>query len=198
RLAAQMGFGGMVLMNYVPTVVFKDGSFYEDYDVPLADFDVSAARRARPNAWGKWRRQGGAMQAQDSKGVWETVEWLGPLPGGKPGEKLSGRFSSFTGGGNTALGGGTAYGVSSDIFFAPDGRFTTDQSVGFSSAEPTSDVRTTVSSRSGKQGTYTISDYILTMKFNDGRVQRRAFMFMDSKDKKDGMYLDGTPYTKKD
>ncbi|MBC8138462.1 MAG: hypothetical protein H8F28_21490, partial [Fibrella sp.] len=111
RIASQMGYGGMLTLNNLPTVVFKDGTFYEDYDVPLADFDVAAARRERPNAWGKWRKQGGVIQILSEKRGWEKAEWLGPFPGAKPGEKLSGRYFSFSGGGDTALGGGTAYGV---------------------------------------------------------------------------------------
>ncbi|MBC8140401.1 MAG: hypothetical protein H7Y38_03055 [Armatimonadetes bacterium] len=195
RLAPQMGFGGMIMMNYQPTVMFKDGTYYEDYDVPLPDFDRQAARVARPTAWGKWRKQGGMFQEYDSKDGWEKAEWLGPVPGGKPGEKLTGRYTSFTGGGDTAMGGGNAYGVSGGMVFSPDGRFTTDTSVGLTAES--ADMRTTASSRSGKEGTYVLDGYMLVMKFSDGRVERRAFVFMDTDGKRDGFYVDGTPYTKK-
>lgn len=195
RLAPQMGYGGMMTMDYVPAVVFKDGTFYEDFDVPLADFDVAAARRERPNAWGKWRKQGGVTQVLSEKRGWEKEEWLGPFPGAKPGETLSGRYFSFSGGGNTAMGGGTAYGVESDIRFSRDGRFTTGRATTLSSG--TADVQILANNRSRSQGTYTLNGYTLTLKYDDGTVVRRSFVFMDTNGKQGGMYLDGVPYPRK-
>lgn len=194
RIQSQMGYGGMMTLNNLPTVVFKDGTYYEDYDVPLPDFDVAAARRERPTAWGKWRRQGGVIQILSDKRGWEKAEWLGPFPGAKPGEKLSGRYFSVSGGGDTAFGGGTAYGAESDIRFSPDGRFTTDLSTSLSSE--VSNVQATASGRKATSGTYTLNGYTLTMKYDDGQVIRRAFVFMDTNGKQEGMYLDGIPYPK--
>lgn len=198
RLIPQLGYGGMVVMNYVPMVLFKDGTVFEDYDVPLPDFDVAAARKARPDSWGKWRKKNGGIEYQNNKGVWETTSWVGPLPGAKPGERLSGRFSSFTGGGNTATGGGTAYAISSSLSFYPDGRFTADQNVSMVTSGSASNAGVVANSRNGKEGTYTLSNYAITLKYNDGRVVRHTFVYMDKKGRKDAFYLSGTPYTKKD
>ncbi|MBC8137254.1 MAG: hypothetical protein H8F28_15345, partial [Fibrella sp.] len=51
--------------------------------------------------------------------------------------------------------------------------------------------------RSGSQGTYTLSGYTLTLKYDDETVVRRAFVFMDTTGKQGGMYLDGIPYPRK-
>jgi hypothetical protein len=198
HMTTSIGYGGGVYMIYEPIIVFNDGTFYEDFDVPLEDFDVSAARTARPKAWGKWRKQGGKLQVLNSKGVWEDEKWIGPLPPAKQNDRLSGKFSSTTGGGNTAFGGGTAFIAVSDIEFLPDGTFRTGKFVGMSSNEPSSDTSVVANSESSNRGQYTLSGYTLTLKFADGRVEKRAFAFMDPKTDRTAAYLNGSPYLIRD
>lgn len=198
HMTMQMGYGGAFYPTYVPIIVLSDGTYYEDFDVPLADFDVAAARRERPKAWGKWRKQGGKFERMNSKGAWEDSKWIGPLVGGKPGERLSGKFSNLTGGGNTALGGGTAIAIVSDIYFSPDGTFKSNKLVSGSSDGEGTDVRTTVNSNNSNSGTYTLDGYTLTLKYSNGRVIKYAFAYMDPQTKRDAAYFNGSAYLKKD
>ncbi|MBC8140402.1 MAG: hypothetical protein H7Y38_03060 [Armatimonadetes bacterium] len=195
KTVGRTGAGGMLIMQPVPMVMLNDGTFFNDFDVPLSDFDVAAARIARPTAWDKWRKRGGVLEEQYGKSPWEKVDWYGPLPAAKPNEKLNGFYSSLSGGGNTALGGGTMIVVTNDITFLPDGRFKAGRFVGAMSSE--GGAQTTVQNQKNTDGTYTLSGYTMTLKYNDGRVERKAFAFMDKDGKKDALYLDGSPYLKK-
>lgn len=188
KMLMRSGVGGSFYMVHVPMILLKDGTYFEDFDVPLADFDVAAAHTARPNAWGKWRKQGGTIQTQDSKGVWEKGDFYGPLPAAKPGEKLNGFYSTLSGGGDTAFGGTTMVVVTNDITFLPDGRFKAGRFAG----GMTPDV--TVRSENKTDGTYSLNGYTLTLKYGDGRIERKAFAFMDNDGKKDAFHLNGTPY----
>ncbi|MBC8138365.1 MAG: hypothetical protein H8F28_21005, partial [Fibrella sp.] len=130
------------------------------------------------------------MQIQDSKGVWDDGDFYGPLPAAKPGERLTGFYSSISGGGNTALGGSTMVVVTDDITFLPNGRFKAGRFAGGMSDQ------VTATSESATDGTYVLDGYTLTLKYRDGRVERKAFAFME-KGEKDSLYLDGSPYLKK-
>jgi hypothetical protein len=189
----QMGVGGYMYLTYEPVLFLKDGTYCENMSVPPADLDVAASRKGEPNQWGRWKRVGSQFQMQDSKGKWDDPEKLIEAKPGKPGEKLRGTFSNFTGGGNTAFGGGTMVAVSSSYTFAPDGTFKSGRSVGASSAEPMSDSSVTVSSKSSNEGTYTIDGYTLTLRYSNGVVERRSFAFMDAKEK-DAIYINSSAY----
>lgn len=192
KMLMRGGVGGSFYQVHVPMIVLKDGTYYEDFDVPLADFDVAAARAARPSAWGKWRKQGSTIQIQNSKGVWEKGDFYGPLPAAKPGEKLTGLYSTISGGGDTAFGGTTVIVSTSDLTFLPDGRFKAGRFGGGMTPN------VTATSKSETDGTYTLDGYTLTLKFRDGHGERKAFAFMDNDGTKDAFHLNGSPYLKKD
>ena len=195
KTVGRTGVGGMLIMQPVPMVMLNDGTFFNDFDVPLSDFDVAAARIARPTAWDKWRRRGNVLEEQCGKSPWKKADWYGPLPAAKPNEKLNGFYTSLSGGGNTALGGGTMVAVTSDITFLPDGRFKAGRFVGATSSEGGGQV--TVQSEKSTDGIYTLSAYTLILKYKDGRVEKKAFAFMDKDGDKDALYLDGSAYLKK-
>lgn len=195
KTVGRTGVGGMMIMQPVPMVMLNDGTFFNDFDVPLSDFDVAAARVARPSAWDKWRKRGGVIEEQFGKSPWEKADWYGPLPAAKPNEKLNGFYTSLSGGGNTALGGTTMVVVSSDITFLPNGRFKAGRFAGGTSADDNGQV--SVQSKNSTDGTYSLSGYTMTLKYNDGRVERKAFAFMDKDGNKKAIYLDGSPYLKK-
>ena len=44
------------------------------------------------------------------------------------------------------------------------------------------------------EGTYTLNGHILTLKFSDGRVERRTFAYMDKERNPDTIYLNGYRY----
>jgi len=192
----QFGVGGFVYVVPEPLLALKDGTYYEDLDVPPSAFNAAVARRARPKAWGWWRRTGNTYQIQNRKGAWEDARWFGPLSGGAPGQKLSGTYSHLGGGGNTAYGGGTMIAVSRSLTFFPDGHFQGSHSASVSSHEPTSDVGVVAGSNGANGGTYRIDGYTLELRFGDGTTDRRSFVFMD--DTKKALYLNGVAYLRED
>ena len=195
RGSMETGVGGGMYMTYEPIIALKDGTFYEAFDVPPADFDAATARRLRPHAWGKWRKQGGKYQELNRKGVWVDEEWLGPTVGAGQNAKMTGTYSYLGGGGNTAFGGGTQFAVSRALTFFPDGHLKGGSSVSVSSAEPLSDTSSVVGSAKDYSGTYKFDGYTLELRYNDGRIERKSFAYMDWK-KKESFYLNGVAYLK--
>lgn len=188
------GVGGYFYLMYVPLIALKDGTYYEDFDVPPSEFSVAASRELHPKDWGKWRRVGGKVQTLQKKG-WESDNWIGPLKGGSSNERLTGTFSSISGGGNTAYGGGTMIASVRSFTFRPDGHFSGGSATSLSSHEPTSTVGVEAGANRDYDGTYRINGYAIEFRYTDGRVDRRSFVFMDEK-KKDAIYLNGTVYLK--
>jgi len=190
----QMGVGGYIYPAYKPVLALKDGTWLEDVDVPPGDMDVAASKRLEPQHWFKWKRQGGEYMTQDHKGRWENAKWKFRLTGGAPGQKLSGYYSHIGGGGNTAFGGGTVIAAVHGFTFYPNGKFTSGSTASLSSADPTSDTSVVAGSTHNSDGTYHIDGYTIEFRYNDGRIDRRSFIYMD--DKKDAFYLNGSTYLK--
>ena len=195
QVGTGFGVGGYVTVNYDPVLVLKDGTYYEDFDVPPADLDIEASRRLRPKAWGRWRRAGENFETLSPTKGWEKSGWTGPYPGASAGERLAGTYSHLGGGGDVAYGGGTMIAVTNNITFMPDGHFSGGSSAGVSGNYETGSV--TAGSSRKYAGTYRLNGYTAELRYNDGKIERRSFVFMDKK-KKDALYLDGTPYLKDD
>ena len=198
----RVGVGGGMTMPFVPILALKDGTYLEDFDVPPSDLNLAASRRSSPSEWGRWRfnaavgsgeRQwkGAAkhIQIQGKKGAWQTADWIGPLLGAAPDERLSGVCKTSGGGGSTAS--GFSYGYDEAYTFFPDGRYQFGKNSGFSSSSY--DVTTVETTRTlqPQRGTYTIGNYVLTLRASDGTVKRLAFARTP-----DGLvFLDGAAYT---
>lgn len=191
----QMGTGGYFYLAFQPILALKDGTYCDDFDVPPSEFDVAASRR-RPEHWGRWRfnaavgggRWNGSVQhiqTLSRKGVWETSDWIGPLSGGGPGQRLSGTYSHTGGSGDAAFGGVTTAVQQDSYTFSPDGRFRSGRDVAASI------VPGTYTSHRTTEGTYSLSDYVLTLRFNDGAVRRWFYARVE-----EGMiFIQGYPYT---
>jgi len=189
----QAGVGGGFYMVYEPLLALKDGTYYEDLDVPPSDLNATVSRQLRPKAWGKWRRKsGGGYETLTSRG-WESARWIGPYAPVAPGTPLSGSFSHIGGGGNTAYGGGTMIAAVNSFNFHPNGRFEGGSTASVSSHEPGSGTSVVADSNRSNAGTYKLDGYVLTLRYNDGRVDRRSFVWMDEK-KRDAFYLNGSAY----
>lgn len=200
------GVGGYFYQVFEPLLAFKDGTYCEDFEVPPSEFDAAGSRRRSPSHWGRWRFNasvGGGhwygsakhIQTLSGKGVWETSDWIGPLPGGGAGGRLSGTYHHTGGSGDTATGGGT-YAISvENLTFFLDGHF---QSADSSSAHygelntfpDVPHVSASGHSHEAGAGTYTVGDYILTLRFGDGTVRRWSF----ARDPSGMLYLHGEAY----
>lgn len=184
-LEYQMGVGGGFYPTYEPYVAFKDGRLLTDASLfPLLESGDAKAASKAANAWGTWKINGGALTLQKPNGKTEIIDgkkekWYRGRPGG-PQQKLTGRYRSVGGGGNTALGGTDMIFTSSAIEFMPDGSFTQGNVTGGSGEH--AGVRTTTRSQQSARGTYKIDGYILELRFEDGHVQRSLFYIYPDSD----------------
>ncbi len=58
RSTTGVGVGGMVVIEFEPLILFRDGSYYEIDDAALEDVDLAAERAATPRRFGRWTRSG--------------------------------------------------------------------------------------------------------------------------------------------
>ncbi len=61
RGVAGIGVGGMVVMEFEPVILLKDGTYYEVSDRALEDVDLAAEQSAKPNRSGAGRSPAAAM-----------------------------------------------------------------------------------------------------------------------------------------
>ncbi len=191
------GVGGMVVIRFDPVLLLKDGWAYDGWTVTPADLDVALSRKNEPKAWRRYERRGDQIRIQNSKGVWSDFErWNRVLPA-SPGDRIVGKFTHLGGGGNIATGGSTMIAAFSAYTFARDGTFTSESAVGASGGNEATDPRgppgvVTTSQRSS-QGSYVLDGYTLELRYGNGRIIRRAFLWFDDKEK-DSIFIDGTAY----
>ena len=181
-----IGVGGMVVIAFKPIVLFTDGRYYEIDDAPLENLDLAAEQRRRPRNWGRWTGDRGAYVLTDDKGRSNTYRlqdgrFFKAFPA-EPGTVLDKRYSRFSGGGNSALGGEMTVAVSTRMTFARDGRFTTGDSVGAVGSGAQSGVGLSYGARRQMPapGRYAVDRHTLVLTYPDGRTERRFFAFASS------------------
>ena len=194
-------------------LLLRDGTVHDGLPVAPDEMDVSVSRRREPGKWGRWRRQGTQILAAwpDRPNHFEALAGTMATPG-KPGERLSGRYAAGSTTGSALMGGSyRIWGVT----FTPDGRFVKDNQGGSSSgtfgqtmndfsvdtayddngsiasfsAPGTVGYAKTKKKGSNRGGTYSISGYTLTLRYDSGRVARLPFFF-ESEGRKQ-LFFDG-------
>jgi len=181
RNLAGLGVGGMAAMRFAPSIFFKDGTFYEIDDRALEDVDLAAARAAQPKRWGRWSRQGDRFTLTDDGGRPRDY----PLQQGNlfkafpasGAASLAGSYKSLSGGGNTAFGGDVMIASQNRFNFLPGGVYTTQRSTGASNSGASTGVGSTVASRSGGEGRFSVDRHTIVIEGPDGRRERRFFAF---------------------
>jgi hypothetical protein len=181
RSAAAIGVGGMMVMEFEPVILLKDGTYYEISEMALEDVDLAAEQSARPNRFGRWSQSGGSYILTNADGKAKSYALQdGALfkayPAGQA-AMLSTRYKRISGGGNTALGGEMMIARSSIYIFMPDGRFRIEGSAGASSSGEQSGVSTTLQSESATAGRYTLDNHTLVLSFADGHQERHFFAY---------------------
>lgn len=181
RSVAGIGVGGMVIMEFEPVILLKDGTYYEVSDAALEDVDLAAEQSAKPNRFGRWSQSGDSYVLTNADGKANSYALQdGALFKAYPAEKaaiLSMRYKRISGGGNTALGGEMMIARSSIYRFMPDGRFQVEGSVGASGSGEQSGVATTLQSESAAAGRYALDHHTLVLTFADGRQERHFFAY---------------------
>lgn len=181
RGAATFGVGGMVILEYRPVILLKDGTYYEIGDTALEDVDLAAERSANPKRFGRWSRSGGGyvLTGADGKANSYALQdgtLFKAYPAGQP-SMLATRYKRISGGGNTALGGDVMIARSSIYTFLPGGRFSIEGSVGASNSGGQTGVATTVQSDRAAAGRYALDKHTLVLTFSDGRQERHFFAY---------------------
>jgi len=169
------GVGGMMISDFEPVILFRDGSYYEVEGEALEDVDLAASRAAKPRIWGRWRKQGSTFLLTDSKGRTEDYRlqqgsFFKAFPAEAAGGRLSRPYKRVSGGGDSAMGGSMAIATLSNFTFAPDGRFTTGSSMGASGANVAA-----YSRRAPTPGRYRIERHTIMLTGPDGRSRREFF-----------------------
>lgn len=178
------GVGGMMITEYRPYLMLKDGTVYKYPDVCPYDLDVPASKKVEADKWGTWKQSGKTLtMSLPEKGVMETDRWDSNWFWAKPaasGEKIAGGYKTISGGGNTALGGTAMVFSAGTIYFNNDGQFTMERTGGGSNSAAGVDVSAYASKQ--KAGRYQLDGYGMELRYNDGKVVRDLFYFYpDSK-----------------
>jgi hypothetical protein len=181
----RLGVGGMLIFVYFPYLLLKNGSLYEHLTVSPADINEAQSRQSEPTKWGTWKLDGKALivthrnkdGSMTKPNRWTGWSWASPA---KPNEKLNRTYGSISGGGNTAMGGGSMVVSSKYITFNSQGQFTYESVGGGSYNGSTGSVSAYSSKNSA--GTYVLDGYSIELRFNNGQVNRQSFYFYDDKD----------------
>ena len=201
--------GGMAFVETV-TLLLKDGTCYSGLRCAPADLDVAASRLHEPGEWGRWRRQGGKLQARWRNNNWTDLVGSFVVPA-RPGEHLAGDFTT----GSAINIAGNVSTFHRGISFSRDGRFQTShsslQTTGIASNLATGTSISAYSDDNGSivsaapvvgaiapgsatvssikkrkpgganVGTYQLDGYTITLRYDSGEVVRQPFFFWDAK-----------------
>ncbi len=177
--------------NYL---LLADGSIRNGWpqDLPLEDFDAAASKREEPKLWGRYAArvkpgEGGYYDVTWNNGEQEKLALSFAVPA-RPGERLRGYFYQVDTASVGVPGNSTFSAAWSGIVFQPDGRFETN-SGGSSNHEGSGGSVLATQARS-RQGSYRLSGTLLELRFDDGRTERRQFMFTSAE--KDWIVVNGT------
>ncbi len=203
KIAAVVYQGGMLMNGFIygtnEYLLLTDGTVHEGLPVPPDELDAARSRQGEPKKWGRWRKAGSdyLLAWPDKPNAYEKPNMSWAVLPAKPGERMNTRYQGAASGGSVITGG---YYSIWGVKFTPDGRFTKDLSGGSSAGGLGSDVSVSTtydengstasfsapgavglshskSKGSAKAGTYSVSGYTLTLRYDDGRVVRLPFFF---------------------
>ncbi|MBO0723354.1 MAG: hypothetical protein J2P41_21200 [Blastocatellia bacterium] len=165
-------------------VLFKNGEAWRAPRLPPQDVDVTKAKAAEPKNWGRWKRSGKniAVCMPDNNNVCVNQEMLfqGPPPRD---QHIEGSWSYFSGYVSPGYGSSASSVVTHSLTLHANGRF---ERTGFVGASVQNQVGKTTSSGTLSQkapvisGRYHIEGYSLELAYDDGRVERDLFYWVDS------------------
>ena len=182
-------------------LLLKDGTARRGLPVAPDDLDIARSRANEPKNWGRWRATKNPNQWQISigGGAFQTVEADKAAPA--PAQlKLGATYTAYSSSSDVF---GGSYGQT-DLTFTSTGRFVRSSrggsygslgaSVGGANTSTTyDDENSTLSAQSGnglgiearerknnprgdREGNYALSGYTLTLRYDDGRVERLPFL----------------------
>jgi len=189
------GVGGMIVPEYKPYLLLKDGTIYKHIKVSPYELNLAASKQSEPEKWGTWKMEGKNIVVQlPEKGSMKTSRWEKNwywARSAESNEKIQGAFKTISGGGNTAVGGSTMIVIGSNIAFNNKGEFTLEKYSGGSSYD--FGVGVSTNSKKNTMGTYTLNGYSIELRFNNNDVVKKLFYFYP--DSKDAFGMGGDSYT---
>ncbi|MBW6526298.1 hypothetical protein KZ813_05550 [Sphingomonas sp. RHCKR7] len=179
RSYTSFGVGGMVIQDFEPIVLFRDGRYYAIEGPALEDVDLAASRARAPRAWGQWKREAHTFLLTDERGRTsdhrlQQGSFFKAFPAEAAGGALERPYKRVSGGGDSALGGTMAIAAQTNIAFTRDGRFSDSSSAGASGANVAAYSRRPVAG-----GRYRVARHTISFTDAAGRT-RRAFFALGS------------------
>ncbi len=159
------GIGGSVVINYRPTVLYKDGSFSRD---------AERALRGDARIDGRWRRDGSGFVLQGAEGKAQAVPAKMRTRPATQGQTLEGAYRSLSGAGAAGTGVSTVAAFKT-MQFSADGRVVLAQGAGASGGGVTTHGAKSATAR------YQLDGHTITVTHDNGqREQRLFYLFPDS------------------
>jgi hypothetical protein len=189
--------GGGLALNPNPVVLFKNGDALYDISIlKQTASEIIAHRQKKPDEWTKWRRAGGKIQLLEKKG-WDRLPFENTMSALPRGFKLAGTYRYL----NSAGMSGGAFKSSilawDDLVFALDGSFRGGGGANTMSQMDGPDLYTSTvipARNPASEGRYEIDGYTLTLRYANGRIERRMVV-ADAKEMS-AIYLDGDGYVR--
>jgi hypothetical protein len=189
-----MGVGGFITTKIFPIVLFRDGVALTEVEGLAFAGGLDAHRRAHPEYWTRWRREGQEYQL-DKKGEWKKITFRKTYSTLPAGFRLDGHFTSLSGTGTIAIGGSSSVTAVSEYTFTIDGRVVRGGAVGSTSSEGNASVVTSNVAPS-RRGRYEIQGVTLRIRYDDGSQELRILV-TDPEDPKSVIWLDGRDYVRR-
>ncbi|BAY66173.1 hypothetical protein NIES22_62860 [Calothrix brevissima NIES-22] len=186
----KMGIGGFLTTDIYPVVLFRNGEALTNVEGLSFKGGIAAHKRANPDEWTRWRRQGGKLELAE-KGEWKALPFSKTYPKLPDNFKLNGLFRSLSGTGNVAIGGSDSVVAWQQYRFFPDGRVLRGQGAGASNESVA-----TNSVAPNQRGTYRVQGLTLYITYDDKSSERRI-LITDPQDPKSVIWLDGVSYVQR-
>src|SRR5262245_11658199 len=167
--------GMPVEIETVAVMALKNGEYCRAFDVPPSDMDAAQDKRVHPVRWGKWRKRGDAYEIFDEKRGWQKAAWRARLYPAARDDQLLGvyaRTASIATGTYSRVTSGASYN------FLPGGRFE------FGSIQIFSGRIAGSAKAKPKGGSFSLDGSTLELRWDDGKVERRTFLWGNRADKK--------------
>lgn len=190
----KMGIGGFLTVDIYPVVLFRSGDALTNVKGLAFSGGLEAHKRANPEDWTRWRRQGGELQLASLNG-WKALPFRTTYPKLPKDFRLNGFFRSLSGAGTVAIGGSQSIAVWEDYRFWADGRVVRGKGVGGNTETGDTSI-VTRNTPPNQRGRYRIQGLMLYITYDDGSSERRI-VITDPKNPKSAIWLDGVGYARR-
>ncbi|MCF2149525.1 hypothetical protein IQ276_024455 [Desmonostoc muscorum LEGE 12446] len=187
----KVGIGGFIALDIYPVVLFRNGDALTNVEGLSFGGGLAAHKRANPDEWTRWRRQGGKLQLAQKDG-WKALPFQTTYPKLPNDFRLNGLFRSLSGTGTVAIGGNQSIAAWQDYRFSADGQVVRGNGAGGRAESGDTSIATS-NTAPNQRGRYRIEGLTLYITYEDGSSERRI-LITDPKDPKSVIWLDGVSY----